>query len=162
MKTHFKKMRDPNYIGSWDLLDENGKVVNRLVRIVKVEKQTVHDGTGNSEQLPVVLLKDLKPLVLNATNMKAIAKATGSNFIEDWVGKTIELTVKKVKAFGEVHDAIRVVEKAPELPELKPEDAENWAKCIGGIKSGYTIAQIKGVWKLSSVNEAKLIQDAKV
>lgn len=109
-KTHYKKMRDPNFIGSWDLLDQDGNVIDRIVTISKVDKQMVFDGNGGKAECPVIHFKETKPMVANSTNLKAIARACASEFIEDWTGKQIKLTVKKVKAFGEVHDAIRVVE----------------------------------------------------
>ena len=40
-KTHFKKLRNPNYIGGWDLID-----ADKTVTITKVTKEMVHDGSA--------------------------------------------------------------------------------------------------------------------
>jgi hypothetical protein len=40
--------------------------------------------------------------------MKIIAKVVDSPYIEDWIGKNIVIYSAKVKAFGEVVDALRV------------------------------------------------------
>jgi len=118
MKTHFKKLQNPNFLGSWDLVDASGKYKELTATITKVDKEFVHDGQGGKEEMPVIHLKGLKPMVSNATNLKAIAKVTGSKFIEDWIGKAIIIRVQQVKAFGEMHDALRVATVAPKLSEL--------------------------------------------
>jgi hypothetical protein len=118
-KTHFKKLKNPNYVGSWDLADSEGKYHDKIVTITAVVKEMVHDGKGGQEECTVIRLKETKPMVANSTNLRMVAKLCQSPFIEDWVGKNICLTVQKVKAFGEVHDAIRV--KAANLqPKPKP------------------------------------------
>ena len=43
-----------------------------------------------------------------------ISQVWGSPYIEDWVGKQIKLFVKKVNAFGETVDAVRVLNERPE------------------------------------------------
>jgi hypothetical protein len=48
-KTHFKKLRNPDYLGSWDLIDENGTVKNRAFTITGVKKEMVHDGKGGKD-----------------------------------------------------------------------------------------------------------------
>ena len=54
MKTHFKKLKNPDYLGSWDLADQNGNFKNKIVTISKVEKKMVHDGRGNQEECVTV------------------------------------------------------------------------------------------------------------
>ena len=152
MKTHFKLLRNPNYVGSWDLADENGNFIDKAVTIVEAKKEMVHDGKGGEAECAVAYLKECKPLVLNATNLKAISKALGSEYIEDWYGKRITLTVKKVKAFGEFHNAIRVAVTAPKLPELTPSH-EKWESAREALKSGKTtIEQIQTKYTLSNEN----------
>lgn len=121
-KTHFKKLKNPNFVGSWDLADDAGKYHDKNVTIVAIKKDTVHDGRGGSDECTVVELKETKPMVANSTNLRAIAKIAGSPYIEDWVGKVICLTVQKVRAFGEVHDAIRV-KKPIVTPKAQPQAA---------------------------------------
>ena len=54
-----------------------------------------------------------KPLGLNSTNARTIAKLLGSNKTEDWIGKAITLYPTTTTAFGEEHECIRVRMKAP-------------------------------------------------
>ena len=117
-KTHYKKLRNTNFLGSWDL--PQGK--DLVTTITKVENQEVFNPSDNSkEEVVVIELQGIKPLIANATNCKNIAKACKSDYIEDWVGKTIALYSTKVKAFGDVVDAVRVRPNAPVIRLCKCE-----------------------------------------
>lgn len=105
-KTHFKKLQNPNYLGSWAI--DEGKTLTATVKSVGKEK--VIGENGQSEDCPVMHFNEesIKPLILNATNAKKMQKLTKSPYIEDWVGKKIVIGVEKVKAFGDIVDAIRI------------------------------------------------------
>ena len=156
MKTHFKKLQNPNYLGSWDLADANGNYQDRVVTLTSVKKEMVHDGKGGQEECVTVQLKGLKPIIANSTNLKAIVKATGSPFIEDWAGKQITLTVKKIKAFGDTVDAIRVNPASVKLPELTPTHPK-WAGAKASLADkSTTIETIRTHFTLTPENEALL------
>ena len=152
-KTHFKKLRNPDYLGSWDLADESGKFKNRILTIKEVNKKMVHDGRGGQEDCVTVEFKESKPMIMNATNLKTINKSLGTPYIEEWVGKKIEVTVEKVKAFGEIHDALRVVKTSLELTPKHPK--WNGARKAVAEKS-VTIDQIKKQYTISPENEKLL------
>jgi len=148
-KTHWKKMRNPNYIGGWDLLDGD-----KTVTITKVTKEMVHDGKGGQAECCTVHFNECKPMVANSTNLKRITKLTGSAFIEDWTGKQIVLTTEKVKAFGEIHDAVRVSTKPASKPKLEGALIE---KAKAALKAGSaTIETIKAKYVVSAEVEAQL------
>lgn len=155
MKTHYKKIKNTNYIGSWDLLDKNGNVIDKTVTITKATQEMVHDGRGGKENCATIHFKECKPMVANATNLKVIASLAASNFIEDWVGMRITLTVRQVKAFGEMHDAIRVKENT-----IKPsmQDAA-LPEAIKFVKGGGDINAIKNKYELTE-SQLKQLQDA--
>jgi hypothetical protein len=103
--THWKKLTNPNYVGSWDF--QPGQEIK--VKIKSVAQENVKGMDGKDEQCIVAqLIGAKKPLILNKTNCKTIAKLHKTPHIEQWQGKEITLYVAKVKAFGEVVDAIRV------------------------------------------------------
>ena len=151
-KTHFKKLRNPNYLGSWDLAKEDGTFDNAILTIAGVSKELVHDGQGGQDECVVCSFKESKPMILNSTNINAISKACGSPYIEDWTGRKIEVFVKKVKAFGEYHDALRIVPKAPTVPkkETKPQLAmDKVANVRAAISEGkFTIDQIQDMYTI--------------
>ena len=109
-KTHWKKTCNPNYLGSWDLDDGNGKFTNLTLTIKAIKEEDVLDPGQNKKTRETVcyFVENYKPMILNVTNKKAISKAAGSDYIEDWVGHKITIRVEKVPAFGDVWDALRV------------------------------------------------------
>lgn len=161
--THFKKLRDPNFFGSWDLEDGNGGYTTKIVTIKNVQQQKVHDGKDESNQA-VVYFHECKPIVGNSTNLKAIAKMANSPHVEKWVGLKIELFVTKVRAFGDVHDAIRVRKpteaKAKQKTVLTPEDTEKWDAAISFIKDGGSVDAIAKKYEISPEHVEKLTTDA--
>lgn len=159
-KTHYKTLRNPHYLGAWALMT-GGEPKNMVVEIVKANKEHVQNGDKKEEAM-LIHLKNQLPVIVNATNAKAITKALGSPYIEDWVGKRIELTAKKVKAFGEWHEALRVVDVAPSAPtkeSLNP-NHPSWQKSIDAIKSkAYTIEQIHAKYLIND-DHLKELKDA--
>lgn len=109
MNTHWKKLTNPNYIGSYAL--DPGK--DLVVEIKSVAPQMIKGNDGSSEEKVVAELVNQKPMVLNSTNMGLITDALKTPYIEEWAGKKIALYVTKVSAFGETVDALRVRPYAP-------------------------------------------------
>lgn len=156
MKTHWKKLDNPDFIGAWAFQPDEKKIVT--IKVCRVE--TIVGSDGKKEQLKVVHFQESeKPLICKTTNAKAISKVAKSDFIEDWVGCKIELFVQHgVKAFGDIVDAVRVTPKAPRitLPELTLEHPK-WDGAVKSLSQGNTtIEGIKKHFKLSESNEAKL------
>jgi len=142
-KTHIDKLRNPNYLGGWDLMDDNGKTINRVVTIKEIKTEAVFNQTKQENQDVITLFfVECKPMILNATNRKTLKKVTETEYIEDMVGKKIELTTKKIKAFGEFHDAIRIVASKPVANE-KPVDVN---VCLTKLKDCKTLAELQSVW----------------
>lgn len=108
--THWKKLTNPNYIGSHDL--QPGQRLT--LTIESVAQEVVKGSDGKEEQCIVAKIKGAKkPMILNKTNCKIIAKLHDTPYIEDWAGKQIIIYTAKVKAFGEMVDALRVENKKP-------------------------------------------------
>ena len=109
--THWKKLTNPNYIGSHDF--QPGKELTVTIESVISELVKAFDGQKLKEETCIVakLKGAKKPLILNKTNSKIISRNLDSPYIEDWAGKQITLYVAKVRAFGEFVEAIRVKAK---------------------------------------------------
>lgn len=108
-KTHWKKLTNPNYLGAYAFQPGEEKVVT----ITEVKREAVKNEKGTEECTVAYFAEDVKPLILNKTNAKMIAKVWGTPYIEDWAGCRIKLKVKKVSAFGEMTDAVRVASERP-------------------------------------------------
>lgn len=108
-KTHWKKLTNPNYLGSWSFQPGEEKTLT----IKEVKQEIVKNQNGSEECTVAYFVENVKPLILNKTNAEMIAKVWGTPFIEDWKGLRITLKVKKINAFGEMMDAVRVANTRP-------------------------------------------------
>ena len=106
---HWKKTTNPNYLGAYAF--DDGKDMIVTVKDVKVE--TVQNAQGKEDKHVLYFENDVKPLILNSTNMKTIEKVVGTAYIDEWVGKKLQLYVAMVSAFGTTTDAVRVRDFAP-------------------------------------------------
>ena len=117
MPTHWKQLTNPDYLGAYAF--EPGE--EKIGTIAYVRTESVMGADGKKEDCTVAHFSEheLKPLILNVTNCKAISKLYKTPYIEDWAGKRIAMRVQPVKAFGEVVDAVRI---KPEIPKAAPKD----------------------------------------
>jgi hypothetical protein len=102
--THWKKLTNPHYVGSHDL-QPNQEI---KVTFEKVVKEQVKTAEGTQECVVGYFVGGSKPMILNKTNMKIITKILETPYIEQWIGKSIILYTAKIRAFGEMVDALRV------------------------------------------------------
>lgn len=156
MKTHWKKLRNPDYIGAWSL--DNGN--DKTVIIEKVVKEMVKGEGGKEESCTIAYLKNEKPFIINATNAKMIQKIHNTPYIEDWAGKKITLYVSKTKLKGEDVECLRVrssIQKNKLLPET-----ETWSKAIQALKEKtVTIEQLEKNFDITIENKELLCKNLK-
>lgn len=129
--THWKKTMNPDYLGAWALQPDEEPILT----IVSVSTEKVVGSDGKKEECTVMRYKGIGPgkMVLNVTNCKAIEQVTGTPHIEKWVGAKIQVYAEKVKAFGEVVDALRIRPFKPKVAAPVPKCAE----CGGEIQPAY-------------------------
>ena len=102
--THWKKLTDPNYIGA-EILQPGQELTLVIERVVK---EQVKSAAGTNECIVAYFKGAKKGMILNKTNCKIISKRLDSPYIEQWVGKSITIYAAKVRAFGELVEALRV------------------------------------------------------
>ena len=103
--------KNPNYLGSWDLYDLPGnKITATIGKIIDEEVVT----NGKSEACTVChFTEQVKPMILNLTNKTTLARLYKTKAVEHLVGKRVTIGYDKVKAFGTVHDALRIKNEVP-------------------------------------------------
>lgn len=89
---------------------ENGDVT---ATILSADVETVGQGADASQKIILKLKGIQKPVVINRTNANTIAKVTGSDDTDDWIGKRITLGASEVEFKGELVMSIRVRLKKP-------------------------------------------------
>ncbi len=120
--THWKKLTNPDYLGAYSL--EDGQDI--VLTISNVRQEAVTGPEGKQEQCLVCYWKEqAKPMILNVTNSKMIEKLLKTPYIEEWSGKRIQIGAEKVKAFGEIVDALRVRSFLPEEVVIRCEECGN-------------------------------------
>lgn len=161
--THYKKLRDPNYFGAYEMIygeNDKGQALWRemTLTIVKVVREKVK--TQKSDEQMVVYFMEAKPMILNAINSKNMAKACGSEMIENWAGKKVTAYVEYIhsKLTKEWVYASRIRPESPVkiLPVLIP-SSEKWADARKSILAkNCTIEQIRKKYQLSNEHEELL------
>ena len=155
--THWKKAFDSPYLGSWDLED-----YKELILTIDHVKMEVTKGLKENGLHNVAYFKEkkYKPMMLNATNCKIMKTLSGSYNIESWKNIRVTLYVLEgIKAFGGLHDGLRIREKIPTLPQLKKGD-KKWNDAIKGIEAGtVSVEQILTYYK---VEEKDLVELKKI
>ena len=128
--THWKKLTNPDYLGAYSI--EDGK--DLILTIAQVRLETVIGADGKKDECMVCYWQEnQKPMILNATNAKMIQKLLGTPYIENWSGHKVQIGTEKVKAFGDVVDALRVRKKLPSVNVIKCEKCGNPIMSANGM-----------------------------
>ncbi len=154
--THWRELMPSPYLGAWDIPD-GGSIVGK---ISKVEKKKISELQG-AEKIVVSFSNLPKPLMANATNMKAISKSVGTDDFTQWNGKEIEMIKLKVTSVQdrELVDAIRVKRDKPK-PRKSKMTPDILAAAVKAIKAGErNVEYVTDKYELTA-DELKQIQDA--
>lgn len=142
-----KMGKNPNYLGSWDLYElPNQEVTLTIERIV--DEDVVTNGTKERCTVCYWTDKAYKPMIWNLTNKKIVARLYHTKISEQLVGKSVIVGIDKVKAFGDVHDALRIRKRIPKAAEpVKCEDCSGIIKAEGGMTAEGIISRTKQRYK---------------
>lgn len=124
--------KNPNYIGSYDLYDLAVKEITVTIKGFKEEEVVTN---GKTELCAVMYFEEnFKPMIVNPTNKKTLAKLFHTKLTEKMVGKRISIHIEQVKAFGKIYDALRIKDTLPRAASAKKYFCES---CGGEIKASY-------------------------
>lgn len=157
--THWKQMHNPDYIGAYAL--QPGEEPCYTIAHVRMEQVTGSDGKKEECSVMHFREKGVKPMILNVTNSKTLARMYGTPYIEEWAGRRVQLYATMVSAFGAEVEALRIRPKEPvlqkELPELTPVH-EKWDGALKSLAEGTNdVDGIKKYFRLSAENEQLLL-----
>jgi hypothetical protein len=140
MGTHIFELADKPYLGGYSLFEKP----HLDVTIKEVKREKVADQNGKESPCVVAYFEgNVKPMILNATNQKMLIQLLSTPDIEKWSGAKIRLVTKKVKAFGAMHDALRIANELPSLPILD-EKHPKFEQAKAALKAGsITLEQLK-------------------
>lgn len=129
--------KNPNYLGSWDLEELPGRELT--LTIAKIVDEKVVGGDGRESVCTVCYFTDAayKPMILNVTNKKTIVKLHKTKDAEKLAGKSVIIGIERVKAFGDVHDALRIRPRIPQ--QIKTDGAPKCEECKKDIAPAYNM-----------------------
>lgn len=124
-----KMGKNPNYLGSWDLDELPNREVTLVIEQIRDEEVVA---AGQKEVCTVAHWTDkaFKPMILNVTNKKTIAKLYKTKDTEKLKGKAVIIGIERVRAFGDVYDALRI---RPRMPVVKQTELPKCENCGKGI-----------------------------
>jgi hypothetical protein len=135
-KTHYKSFFNSTFLNDGDF-DTERDTVCVVSKVIQVEDET-RDG---KQVFNAIMLEGYsKPMKAPNEVLKALKKALGSPFVEDWQGKHISIYILKgLRAFGAVHDVPRVRPVAPRINiDIEPAKAQlNACKTVDALRDAF-------------------------
>lgn len=126
-----KMGKNPNYLGSWDLEDQPNREITLTIEKI-VDEEVVTNGKGEKCTVIYWTDKNFKPMISNITNKKTLCRLYKTRDTEKLAGKSVIIGIDKVKAFGDIHDALRIRKRVPQsVNSVKPK----CEKCGGDISA---------------------------
>ena len=160
--THWKSLTNPNYLGSYAFENHQD-----MVCTIKVVRNEVVTGEGGRKEECTVcyFVENVKPMILNKTNMKTISKVAGSPFIEDWSGHKIQIYVDPKVRFGkEITGGLRIRPNVSfGVSNIKCESCGNEIKPAGSMNAEQTAHYTRQKYgkQLCAACATKLAQEGK-
>lgn len=121
----------PGYLGSWDLDDlPNRELTLTIEKIIDESVVT----NGQKENCTVIHWTDkaFNPMIINITNKKTLCKLYKTKDTEKLKGKSVVIGIDRVKAFGDIYDALRI---RPRVPQMKNAIAPKCEQCGKDIQA---------------------------
>lgn len=117
------------FLGGWSF--QGG---DKTLTIKSIGKQEMYDMETGGQKTGITLMfeEEELPMVMNITNASTIAEVLGTNIVEDWIGHKIIVGTSRIKAFGKMHDAIRVRNQKPDEDEYICEECGSILKSAAG------------------------------
>ena len=129
-ETHYKKLINPDFLGAYSL--DPGK--DMILTIKSVGSEMITGTGGKKEECPVChWVEAEKPMILNVTNMKTIAKMYGP-YIEHWAGKRVQIYATTTKFGGDTVECLRIRKDPPEDVRIACEECRVRAVHHAGLQ----------------------------
>ena len=153
-KTHYRKAFDSPYLSSADIVNPVVLTIKRVTLEQDRTKKTKDEfNTAYFIERELRPGESLKPMILNATNSKMLAKITGSKWIDDWQNVAVTVYVDPHVRFGkETVEGLRL-DKAAERPRQAPAALIEQSKAAaeGGVQ------RLRDWWNAASEEDRELL-----
>lgn len=160
--THYRKVFDSPYLSSADVVEPVSLTISRVTQESDKSKKTKDVfNTVYFVELEIRQGEKLKPMILNATNSKMLAKIAGSPFIEEWSGKRITVYVETGIKFGrDTVDGLRI-RPAAARSAVTPDNAKLWTGAKEAFKRDGNLERVLSRADMSEEHISQLITEVK-
>ena len=115
---HWKRLINPDYLGAYSLDSGN----DMILTIKSIGREMITGTGGKKEECPVCHWQEnQKPMILNTTNLKTIAKMYGSDY-DQWPGKRVQIYASTTKFGGDTVECLRIRKDPPEEVQIPCEE----------------------------------------
>lgn len=160
--THYRKVFDSPYLSSADVVEPVSLTISRVTQESDKSKKTKDVfNTVYFVEREIRQGEKLKPMILNATNSKMLAKISGSPFIEEWSGKRITVYVETGIKFGrDTVDGLRI-KQAAARNAVTPDNAKLWTGAKEAFKRDGNLERVLARADMSEEHISQLITEVK-
>ena len=150
-KTHYKNPKKQHFMGTYSF--PNMKDLILTIKAV-VKEDVAMPATGEVEERNVCYFTEsselIKPLIIKDYNRETLEEMSGSPWLEDWAGLTVQIGIgKSKKTKNKYVPIIRAWKpKKDEKPRIDT-DSLTWENIILGIKNGYKLEQVQQKYTLN-------------
>ncbi|WP_338506974.1 hypothetical protein VRB95_08400 [Erwinia aphidicola] len=160
-KTHYRKAFDSPYLSSADIVEPTALTISRVtLEGDKTKKTKDVFNTAYFEERELRPGEKLKPMILNATNSKALKNISGSPFIDDWSGVKVTVYVDANVRFGkESVEGLRIRPARVTKPSLTPSATQAWNNAKMAYKRDGNLEAVMSRMDISEQHRQQLIAE---
>lgn len=162
-KTHYRKAFNSPYLSSADIVEPT---VFTTLKVVlekdKTKKTTDLFNTVYWVEKEIRNGEELKPMILNATNSRAMKELTGSPYIDDWGGVVVTVYVDSNVRFGrDTVEGLRISTEKPRMvrKEVLPNTIE-WRRAVERYKKDGNLHAVLKHVDISEDNQQRIVAEA--
>ena len=110
LEGHYKKHMDRTYLGSYDLMKDDGTFATVKIKIDGVYSRMIYNlNKRKHKKCTIASIEGKeKDFIINVENQDRIVAISGTELVQEWVGLTMMLGVEKVKVGGGTKNGLRV------------------------------------------------------
>ena len=136
---HWKKLINPDYLGAYSL--DPGK--DSILTIKSIDREMITGTGGKKEECPVChWMESEKPMILNTTNLKTIAKMYGNDY-DLWAGKRVQIYATTTKFGGDTVECLRIRKDPPEEAKIPCEECGQFIQPAFNMSATQLVAYTK-------------------
>jgi len=160
-KTHYRAAFNSPYLSSEDIVEPTPLTIASVRLEVDHTKKTKDlFNTAYFVEKEIRKGEKLKPMILNATNSKAMRQYVGSPYIDDWNNIPITVFVDNNVRFGrETVEGLRVMPRQVQKKFIDPTTQPAWDNAKAAFKRDGNLDKVLERVNISTVYRALLIEE---